>query len=76
MVYAAITNDVGVLGLVWLSGLECCPMHQRAAGSIPGQGTYLVEACMGATDRCEKLINSSYNLLYDVSSIPSSLGIT
>lgn len=26
----------------WPDGwLECCPMNQKMAGSIPGQGTYL-----------------------------------
>ena len=25
----------------WLSGLECHPRHQKAVGSIPGQGRYL-----------------------------------
>ena len=25
----------------WLSLLEYSPLHQKAAGSIPGQGTYL-----------------------------------
>ena len=25
----------------WLSWLECCPIHQKVAGSIPGQGTRL-----------------------------------
>ena len=27
--------------LVWLSWLECCPVHQKVGGFIPGQGTYL-----------------------------------
>ena len=25
----------------WLTWLECCPIHQKLGGSIPGQGTYL-----------------------------------
>ena len=25
----------------WFSCWECCPVHQKAAGSIPGQSTYL-----------------------------------
>ena len=25
----------------WLSGLECCPVHQSIAGLIPSQGSYL-----------------------------------
>ena len=27
--------------LVWLSWLECCPVNQKVAGAIPGQGTCL-----------------------------------
>ena len=29
----------------WFSWLECCPLHQRIVGSIPGQGTYLGCRC-------------------------------
>ena len=25
----------------WHGGWECCPIHQKVAGSISGQGTYV-----------------------------------
>ena len=28
--------------LLWLSWLECCPVHQKAEGSVSSQGTYVV----------------------------------
>ena len=65
----------------WLGWLEHHPIHQKVAGSIPGQGTYLgcgFDLRSGrvweATDRCFSITSTFLSLCLSLSfSLPLSL---
>ena len=63
----------------WLNWLECCPVHQMIAGSIPHQGTYLGYSFVpcsggvhGAADQCVSTTSMFLSLFL---SFPSSLSL-
>ena len=65
----------------WLSWLECCPLHQRVGGSIPGRGRCLgcgfnlwTKHILEATDQCFFLTLMLLSLSFSLSP-PSSLSL-